>query len=94
VALGSEFHYGASQHKGETELLIGLVEHVIFHNAGNGADAVSSRIRSRPISFLSPSGKRLARSVYAQQAGELGGPQSEHTARHRPPVTPANTESA
>ena len=22
-----------------------------------------------------------------QQAGELGGPQSEHTARHRPPVT-------
>jgi hypothetical protein len=29
-----------------------------------------------------------------QQAGELGGPQSEHTARHRPPVTPANTESA
>ena len=29
-----------------------------------------------------------------QQAGELGGPQSEHTARHRPPVTPANTEWA
>ena len=29
-----------------------------------------------------------------QQAGELGGPQSEHTARHRPPITPANTEWA
>jgi hypothetical protein len=65
VALGSKFHYGPSQHKGETELLVGLVEHVTFHNAGNGADAVSSKIRSRPISFLSPSGKRLARSVYA-----------------------------
>ena len=41
----------ASQHKGETELLVGLVEHVIFHNAGNGADAVSSKIRSHPISY-------------------------------------------
>jgi hypothetical protein len=30
----------------------------------------------------------------SQQAGELGGPQSEHTARHRPPVTLANTKSA
>jgi hypothetical protein len=30
----------------------------------------------------------------SQQAGELGGLQSEHTARHRLPVTPANTESA
>jgi hypothetical protein len=29
-----------------------------------------------------------------QQAGELGGLQSEHTARHRPPITPANTEWA
>jgi hypothetical protein len=30
----------------------------------------------------------------SQRAGELGGPQSEHTARHRPPVTLANTKSA
>jgi hypothetical protein len=34
-------YYGASQHKGATEVLVGLVEHVTFHNAGNGADAGS-----------------------------------------------------
>jgi hypothetical protein len=27
-----------------------------------------------------------------EEAGELGGPESEHTARHRPPVSPANTK--
>jgi hypothetical protein len=58
-------NFATVSNKGETELLVGLVEHVTFHNAGKGVDAVSSKIRSRPISFLSPSGKRLARSVYA-----------------------------
>jgi hypothetical protein len=70
-----------------SDVRIVMRDNVLADRAEPGVNRLPTAAKhSMPVNLLC--------SARLKRAGEFDGPQSEHTARHRPPVTPANTKWA